>query len=182
MSVLTVAHTSQLDASVLGAARTMVGEAFVQDRAGGGPGSFTDEDWDHALGGVHALVRVGAELVAHGSVVQRRFLHGGRSWRVGYVEAVAVAARARRRGHGAAVMAALQEVIARAYDFGALSATDDGAPLYRSRGWQLWPAPVSTLSPSGVVRTPDEDGAGVRPARPGHPRPDRRPHLRLARR
>jgi aminoglycoside 2'-N-acetyltransferase I len=70
-----------------------------------------------------------------------------------------VAAGARRRGHGSAVMAALEDVIRRAYDFGALSATDDGAPLYRSRGWQLWQAPVSTLSPSGVVRTPDEDGA-----------------------
>jgi aminoglycoside 2'-N-acetyltransferase I len=137
----------------------MVRAAFLRSRAGGVPGSFSDEDWDHALGGMHALLHEGEELVAHGSVTQRRFLHGGRSWRVGYVEAVAVAAGARRRGHGSAVMAALEDVIRRAYDFGALSATDDGAPLYRSRGWQLWQAPVSTLSPSGVVRTPDEDGA-----------------------
>jgi aminoglycoside 2'-N-acetyltransferase I len=57
------------------------------------------------------------------------------------------------------VMGALEEVIRRAYDFGALSATDDGAPLYRSRGWQLWPGPASALGPSGPVRTPDEDGA-----------------------
>jgi aminoglycoside 2'-N-acetyltransferase I len=159
MAVLTVAHTAQLDAAVLREARRMVGEAFVQSRAAGVPGSFDDTDWDHALGGVHALVRDGGELVAHGSVVQRRFLHAGRSWRVGYVEAVAVAAPVRRRGHGAAVMAALEEVVARAHDFGALSATEDGAPLYRSRGWQPWRGPLSVLSPAGVVRTPEEDGA-----------------------
>ena len=74
-------------------------------------------------------------------------------------EAVAVAASARRRGHGSAVMGALEEVIRRAYDFGALSATEDGAPLYRSCGWQLWTGPVSALSPSGLLPTPDEDGA-----------------------
>jgi aminoglycoside 2'-N-acetyltransferase I len=153
-----VAHTAQLDASVLREARRMVGEAFVSGRASGHPGSFDDADWDHALGGLHALVRDGDELVGHGAVVLRRFLHAGRSWRVGYVEAVAVAAPARRRGHGAAVMAALEEVIRRAYDFGALSATDDGAPLYRSSGWQLWHGPLSALTPSGLQRTPEEEG------------------------
>jgi aminoglycoside 2'-N-acetyltransferase I len=156
---LTVAHTAQLDPAMLRSARLMVGDAFVQDRAGSEQGEFTDEDWAHALGGMHALLHDGEELVAHGSVVQRRFLHAGRSWRVGYVEAVGVAARARRRGHGSAVMAALEEVIRRAYDFGALSATRDGAPLYRSRGWQLWQGPVGALTPDGPIRTPDEDGA-----------------------
>ncbi|MGY1616076.1 GNAT family N-acetyltransferase [Geodermatophilus sp. SYSU D00691] len=159
MAHLTVAHTAQLEPAVLESARLMVQAAFVQDRAGSVQGSFTDEDWDHALGGMHALVHERGELVGHGSVVQRRFLHAGRSWRVGYVEAVAVAARARRRGHGAAVMAALEQVIRGAYDFGALSATDDGAPLYRSRGWRVWSGPASVLAPSGPLRTPDEDGA-----------------------
>jgi aminoglycoside 2'-N-acetyltransferase I len=159
MGEVTVAHTAQLDAGVLRAARQMVGEAFAQGRASGQPGSFDDADWDHALGGMHALVRVDGELVAHASVVARRFLHAGRSWRVGYVEAVAVAAPARRHGYGAAVLAALEDVIGRAYEFGALSATDDGMPLYQSSGWQVWRGPLSALTPSGVVRTPEEDGA-----------------------
>jgi len=154
-----VAHTAQLDPALLRAAGAMVRAAFAQSRAGGVTGSFDDEDWDHALGGVHALVHDGGELVAHGSVVQRRFLHAGRSWRVGYVEAVAVAAAARRRGHGATVMAALEEVVRRAYDVGGLSATDDGAPLYRSRGWQLWRGPTAVLAPGGKVPTPEEDGS-----------------------
>jgi aminoglycoside 2'-N-acetyltransferase I len=159
MAELTVAHTAQLDPSVLAEARRVLGEAFVEDRASGRPGSFDDTDWDHALGGVHALVHVDGALVAHGSVITRRLLHAGRTWRVGYVEAVAVAAAARRRGHGAAVMAALAGVITRAHEFGALSATDDGAPLYRACGWELWRGPVSVLTPSGIVPTPREDGA-----------------------
>jgi aminoglycoside 2'-N-acetyltransferase I len=159
MATVTVGHTSQLEPATLEAARRMVGEAFLQGRAGGAPGSFDDEDWNHALGGMHALVHDGDELVAHGSVVQRWFLHGGRAWRVGYVEAVAVAAPARRRGHAAAVMAALEEVIRRAHDFGALSATEDGVPLYRSRGWQQWRGPTAVLTPGGTRRTSDEDGA-----------------------
>jgi aminoglycoside 2'-N-acetyltransferase I len=159
MSEVIVAHTAQLEPAVLETARLMVRAAFVQDRVGGVQGSFTDEDWDHALGGLHAVVRDAGELVAHGSVIQRRFVHAGRSWRVGYVEAVAVAAHARRRGHGSAVLGALEGVIRRAYDFGALSATDDGVPLYRSHGWQPWRGPVSALAPSGLLRTPDEDGA-----------------------
>src|SRR4051795_5488241 len=152
MPVVTVAHTSQLDMATLESAWLLVRAAFS-------PGGFTEQDWEHALGGMHALVHDEETLVAHGSVVQRRFLHGGRTWRVGDVEAVAVAARARRRGHGSAVMGALEDVIRRAYEFGALSATDDGVPLYRSHGWQPWRGPVSALAPSGLLRTPDEDGA-----------------------
>ena len=103
---LTVAHTAQLDPSVLDAARLMVFEAF-------GDGHFDEVDWGHALGGMHAVVHEDGELVGHGSVVRRSILHAGRAWRVGYVEAVGVAATARRRGHGAAVMGALETVIRR---------------------------------------------------------------------
>jgi aminoglycoside 2'-N-acetyltransferase I len=147
-----VAHTAQLDAATLEAARRLVTGAFPT-------GGYTAVDWDHALGGMHALVMDGSEPVGHGSVVLRRFLHAGRTWRVGYVEAVAVAPGARRRGHGSAVMRAVESVVRGGYEFGALSATDDGAPLYRARGWRLWDGPALALTPSGPVRTPDEDGA-----------------------
>jgi aminoglycoside 2'-N-acetyltransferase I len=152
MTSVAVAHTAQLDAATLEAAWLLVRDAF-------GPGQFTGQDWEHALGGMHALVHDGGALVAHGSVVQRRFLLAGRARRVGYVEAVAVAPGVRRRGHGAAVMGALEAVIRGAYDLGALSASDDGAQLYRSRGWRPWEGPTAALTPDGVVRTPDEDGS-----------------------
>ena len=65
----------------------------------------------------------------------------------------------RRRGHGAAMMEALERVVRRAYDLGALGATDEAVALYEGRGWKRWQGPSSTLTPGGVQRTPDEDGA-----------------------
>ena len=51
-------------------------------------GDFAPDDWEHALGGVHALLSEDGELIGHASVVQRRLLHGGRALRAGYAEAV----------------------------------------------------------------------------------------------
>jgi aminoglycoside 2'-N-acetyltransferase I len=148
---LTVAHTSQVAPELLAAVRAFLDEAFG--------GEFADDDWEHSLGGMHALAFDGARLVGHGAVVQRRLVHGGRARRAGYVEAVAVASGHRRRGHAAAVMDALEDVVRGAYDLGALSATDEGAALYLSRGWQRWQGPTSALTPTGTVPTPEEDGS-----------------------
>jgi aminoglycoside 2'-N-acetyltransferase I len=108
---------------------------------------------------VHALAYEGGELVGHASVVQRRLLHGGRALRAGYVEGVGVRADRQRRGHGAAVMEAIERVLHGAYELGALGATDAAVRLYESRGWQRWRGRLSALTPSGVVPTPDEEGA-----------------------
>jgi aminoglycoside 2'-N-acetyltransferase I len=144
-------HTAQLGPGLLDAVRRLVVDAF--------DGGFDDADWEHGLGGLHALVRVDGEPVAHGAVVQRRLLHGGRALRVGYVEAVAVAAAHRRQGHASAVMTVLEDVIGRAYDAGALSASDNGALLYLSRGWQRWRGTTWALTPDGRIRTAEEDDA-----------------------
>jgi aminoglycoside 2'-N-acetyltransferase I len=69
-----------------------------------------------------------------------------------------VRADRRRRGHGAAVMDALERVVRGAYDLGALGATDEGAGLYTSRGWQQWRGPLYALTPDGVIRTEEDDG------------------------
>ncbi|MDG4863114.1 GNAT family N-acetyltransferase, partial [Streptomyces sp. T-3] len=88
MTTLRTAHTANLTRAELDAARALLDDAF--------DGDFSDEDWDHGLGGLHACVHdETGTLLAHGSVVQRRVLHAGRSYRVGYVEAVAVRADAR---------------------------------------------------------------------------------------
>jgi|tagenome__1003787_1003787.scaffolds.fasta_scaffold20890182_3 aminoglycoside 2'-N-acetyltransferase I len=144
-------HTARLDAATLAAARALLDEAF--------DGEFGDADWEHALGGLHALAFEGTRLVAHRALVQRRMLHGGRALRCGYVEAVGVAADRRRQGLASAVMGELEWVIRRAYDLGGLSATDAGSALYLSRGWQLWTGPTSALTPSGTRHTPDDDGS-----------------------
>lgn len=151
MADVRTAHTADLDAGTLAAARALLQEAF--------DGEFGEEDWEHAIGGMHALAYEDGELVGHASVIQRRLVHGGRALRTGYVEGVGVAARHRGRGHGAAVMAAAERIIRGAYDVGALGATDLAAEFYAARGWRRWNGPTSALTPEGVVRTPDEDDA-----------------------
>jgi aminoglycoside 2'-N-acetyltransferase I len=144
-----VAHTSELYAATLDAARDLLYRVFDD---------MTEDDWEHSLGGIHAVVWDEGELVGHASVIQRRLLYAGRALRTGYVEGVAVRADRRRRGHGAAMMADLERVIRNAYDLGALGATDSAADFYAARGWQQWRGPTSALTPSGVRRTPDDDG------------------------
>ncbi len=120
-------------------------------------GGFDDHDWDHALGGLHTLVVRDGSVVAHGSVVQRRFLIEDRPVRCGYVEAVAVHPAHRGQGLAAMVMAEAERLIDGGYDLGALSASDSGRGLYLARGWVPWPGPTAVLSPAGVVRTPEDD-------------------------
>jgi aminoglycoside 2'-N-acetyltransferase I len=146
----TVAHTADLEPETLQAARALLGDVFDD---------FEESDWEHVLGGMHALVWDGGELVGHASVIQRRLLHGGRALRAGHVEGVGVRADRQRRGHGAALMAALERIIRGAYDLGALGATEQAVRLYERRGWQRWEGPTSALTPGGIVRTEEDDGA-----------------------
>ena len=143
-------HTSDLDAETLQHAQALLVEAYG--------GAFTDADWEHTLGGMHALIAQRGTLIAHGAVVQRRLIYHGTALRCGYVEGVAVQEHWRGQGLGHAVMDALEQVIRGAYQLGALSASGAGETLYRPRGWLRWPGPTSVLTPDGVVRTPDDDG------------------------
>ncbi|MFD0202502.1 MULTISPECIES: GNAT family N-acetyltransferase [Saccharothrix] len=159
MSPVSVLHTWQLPETVLTAVRELLDEAF--------DGDFGDEDWEHSLGGVHALIWDGDELIGHGSVVQRRLLHDGRALRAGYVEGVAVRSDRRRQGVGGAVMAALEDVVRGAYPLGALSASEDALAFYAARGWQRWRGRTFALTPTGVERTEEEDdGVFVLPVVP----------------
>jgi aminoglycoside 2'-N-acetyltransferase I len=146
-----VRRTAELGDAELAAVRALLDEAFG--------GEFADEDWQHALGGAHALVRDEGRLLGHGSVVRRQLLHGGRLLRAGYVEAVAVVPDRRRQGVATAVMDALEAVIRADHDLGALSASEDGARLYAARGWLLWEGPTSVLTTRGSRRTPEDDGS-----------------------
>jgi aminoglycoside 2'-N-acetyltransferase I len=125
-------------------------------------GDFSAHDWEHALGGVHALAWEDGALVGHASVVQRRLLHGGRALRAGYVEGVGVRADRQRAGIGGVLMDAIERVIRGAYELGALGATEAAEPLYGGRGWQRWRGPTSALTPDGVAPS-DEDSIWVLP-------------------
>ena len=149
--MIRVAHTSDLDKPLLGELHSMLVDVFE--------GDFEDADWEHALGGMHALALSDDDgaLVGHASVVQRRLLHRGRALRAGYVEAVGVRADARRNGHASALMDAIERVIRGAYELGALGASDMALAFYRGRGWLPWEGETSALTPRGIERTLDDD-------------------------
>jgi len=148
---LRTAHTADLDPEELSASRALLYDVFGDE--------LEESDWEHALGGVHALAYEGDALVGHAAVVQRRLIHDGRALRTGYVEGVGVSRQHRRRGHGSALMEALERVIRGAYDLGALGATDEAIALYERHGWRVWDGPLSALTPAGLIPTPDERGA-----------------------
>jgi len=148
---LRTAHTGHLDRATLAAARELLDDVFGDE--------MTDEAWEHALGGIHALAWDRGELIGHASVVQRRLLHLGRALRTGYVEGVAVRADRRGEGHGAALMEPLEAVIRGGYEVGALGAADAAADFYAVRGWKQWRGTTSALTPAGIVRTEDEDAS-----------------------
>ncbi len=145
---LDAGDTRTLSTAFLRDLRRLLETVFVDD--------FSDDDWDHAMGGVHAWVSGEAGLISHGSVVPRTIECAGHTLHAGYVEAVATLAERRREGHGAAVMTRLNEVIAERYDLGVLST---GTPaFYETVGWELWRGPTFVDSPRGRERTPDDDG------------------------
>ncbi|OBY32108.1 GNAT family N-acetyltransferase [Mycolicibacter kumamotonensis] len=143
-------HTSDLDDETRRGAHQLVIEAYG-DR-------YSDAEWQHALGGMHALIWHRGALIAHGSVIRRQLLYRGRSLRCGYVEAVAVREDHRGRGLATAVLDACEQVIRGAFELGSLSSADISRRLYTARGWLPWRGPTSVLSPTGPVRTPEADG------------------------
>ena len=147
---LRILHTADLDAATRSAIRSLMDAAFD---------GVSDDTYENVLGGMHTLVLQDGELIGHASVVQRRMLHRGKALRTGYIEGVAVRADRRRRGHGDAMMAALERYVRHGYELGALGASEDGSRLYASRGWQRWRGPVSAMTPEGVHGTPGSAGA-----------------------
>jgi aminoglycoside 2'-N-acetyltransferase I len=145
-------HTADLDGETREGARRMVIDAF-----GGGEIDFTDADWEHSLGGMHALICLHGALIAHGAVVQRRMIYRNTALRCGYLEAVAVREDWRGQGLAMAVMDALEQVLRGAYQLGALSSSEAGRTLCASRGWLPWRGTTSVLAPAGPIRTPDDD-------------------------
>ena len=117
-------------------------------------GDFGPEDWEHALGGTHAVALVEERIVAHASVVPRTLWVGGRPLRAGYVEAVAVLPEAQGRGYGTAVMPALDPAVAE-YDLGALSTGEHH--FYERLGWKRWRGATWVRTGAGHVRTAEED-------------------------
>lgn len=144
-------HTADLDGETRERVREMVSTAFA--------GDFTETDWEHALGGMHALVWRHGAIIAHAAVVQRRLIYRGNALRCGYVEGVAVREDCRGQGLVQALLDGVEQVMRGAYQLGALSSSARGRGLYAGRGWLPWHGPTSVLAPTGPVRTPEDDGS-----------------------
>ena len=143
-------HTADLDSETLQRVCQMVTAAFA--------GDFTDDDWEHALGGMHALIWRHGAIIAHAAVVQRRLLYRGSALRCGYVEGVAVREDCRGQGMVHALLDGCEQVIRGAYQLGALSSSALARRVYTARGWLPWLGPTSVLAPTGPTRTPEADG------------------------
>lgn len=138
-------HAS-LEPCVVDRLRALLDAAFA--------GAFSDEDWQHALGGHHALVWAEGRLVGHASVVPRRLWVGERMVQAAYVEAVAVLPGHQGRGLGTAAMRALEPVL----DTSELGVLSTGQHHFYGRlGWERWRGSTWVREPGGDRRTPDED-------------------------
>lgn len=118
---------------------------------------FSDDDWQHALGGHHVVAEADGLLVGHAAVVPRLLEVADTPWRTGYVEAVATHPGWRRQGVGTAVMTELAAAIHEHHDLGALST---GTPaFYVHVGWEHWRGPTHVRDGEQVRRSPEEDDA-----------------------
>jgi aminoglycoside 2'-N-acetyltransferase I len=133
------------------AIRTILWAAFPAGEEG-----FSEDDWQHALGGRHFLLELDGSIVAHAAVVERALEVDGRPVRTGYVEAVATDPARQGMGLGTKLMAAVDRYIGETFELGALGTGSHH--FYQRLGWETWRGPSSVRIGSGTRRTPDEDG------------------------
>lgn len=144
--------TAALTSGEVAAIRAMLVAAFGSDE----DERFSDDDWEHALGGIHFVLDSGDEILSHAAVVERELHLDGRPLRTGYVEAVATAPDHQGGGHGSLVMAAATSYIRDRFELGALGTGRHR--FYGRLGWLTWTGPAFVRLADGPRRTPDEDG------------------------
>lgn len=143
--------TAELTPADVDALRRLMDEAFAKDEHGG----FSDDDWEHALGGVHVLAEEDRRIVGHAALVERDIRVAGRPLRTGYVEAVATAVSRQRAWIGTAIMLAVAEHLGM-YELGALGTGSHG--FYARLGWKSWRGSSYVRTSDGDRPTPEEDG------------------------
>lgn len=145
-------RTEELTTAEVDAVRELLWAAFADDE----DGAFSEDDWQHSIGGMHFVLDLDGRVVSHASVVERQLHVGGTPVRTGYVEAVATAVGQQRRGYGTALMREVNAYIGQHFELGGLGTGSQG--FYEQLGWQIWRGPSSVRTAKGVDRTADEDG------------------------
>ena len=143
--------TEQLTPADISAIRQLLWAAFEPDDEG-----FTEQDWEHALGGVHFVLDLDGEIVTHAAVVEREIRVGGLPLKTGYVEAVATADRRQGQGFGTRVMEDVTSFIRERFQLGVLGTGRHH--FYERLGWQTWTGPSCVRTAAGLLPTPEDDG------------------------
>lgn len=143
--------TNELTASEIRAIRELVWAGFSS-----GDEAFTEDDWQHAIGGMHFVLELDGKILAHASVVERDLHVGGQSVRTGYVEAVATDPDWQGQGLGTRLMSDVTSYIQEHFRLGALGTGRHH--FYERLGWLTWRGPTSVRIDDGTRRTPGEDG------------------------
>ena len=155
--------TTELKTEEVAAIRAIMHDAFGSDEEE----RFTDDDWDHALGGVHFVLDVAGVIVTHAAVVERSLRVADRPLRTGYVEAVATAPVHQGAGHGTLVMTEVTAWIRERYELGCLGTGRHA--FYQRLGWRTWQGPSSVRMAEGAEPTPEDDGYLMVLATPSSP-------------
>ncbi|MDF2734707.1 MAG: aminoglycoside 2-N-acetyltransferase [Chloroflexota bacterium] len=145
-------RTEDLTRSEVDSIRELLVAAFGTDE----DEAFTDDDWEHAIGGLHFVCDLNGAIVAHASVVERELHVDTRALRTGYVEAVATAPDHQGAGLGSLVMADANAYIRDTFELGALGTGRQA--FYEQLGWRTWIGPSGVRTTDGVRPTPEEDG------------------------
>jgi aminoglycoside 2'-N-acetyltransferase I len=145
-------RTDELAPAEIEAIRALMTAAFGDDDEE----RFTEEDWQHAMGGTHFVLEVDGVLVTHASVVERAIQVDGQALRTGYVEAVATAPGREGSGFGSIVMGEVTAYIRVGFELGMLGTGRHH--FYERLGWVVWAGPAFVRTAEGTRRTPDEEG------------------------
>lgn len=143
--------TAELTAQDLLQMRDLLWAAFPPGDEG-----FTEDDWQHGMGGLHFIADHDGVIASHASVVERELHVGGIPLRTGYVEAVGTHPRVQRQGLGTAVITAASEHVRDTYQLGALGTGEHA--FYARLGWETWRGRAYVRTADGPERTPDEEG------------------------
>ena len=150
-SSVAVSRVDALTPEMTAAVRALLWAAF-----GDGEDAMTEDDWQHAAGGVHFVAEIDGEIVAYASVAERALEIDGRPLRTGYVEAVSTAVGRQGLGIGSQLMREVNGYIRERFELGALGTGRHR--FYERLGWLTWKGQTSVRMADGPRRTPDEDG------------------------
>ena len=145
-------RTDELTPAEIDAIRALMTVAFGQDEEE----RFTEDDWQHAIGGTHFVLDIDGVVVTHASVVEREIHVAEHRLRTGYVEAVATAPEREGAGFGTLVMTDATAFIRDRFDFGMLGTGRHS--FYERLGWVVWAGQAFVRSPDGLQRTPEDEG------------------------